>query len=168
MWIEKYECGSPANRDDSLTWLGLSFKDSSRLCFYYFSIGILQPACTTWGQLPTSSIQHKAAYLFGPTLPCSSVVISLFQSKVHLLLLYSCGLRWQGWRHMRMLVKSLTKPVRIFRRIVTSGLLLPNWRKPMETPRWWRKSLTEPSHLLGLMVWKSTESNGYRYLLGLG
>lgn len=66
-----------------------------------------------------------------------------------------------------MLVKSLTKPVRISQRIVTSGLLLPSWRKPMETPRWWRKSLTEPSRLLGPTVWKSTESNGYRYFLGV-
>lgn len=69
---------------------------------------------------------------------------------------------------MRTLVKSSTKPVRIFQQIVTSGLLLPSWKKPMETPRWWRKSSTEPSHPLGLTGWKSTESNGYRYGLGLG
>lgn len=132
--------------------------------FLLSSIGVPQPPCSAWGLLPTSSKQREAAYLCGLTLPYSSLVISLFSSPIHLLLLCSCGWRWQGWRHMRTLVKSLTKPARTSPRIGTSGSLLPNWRKPMETPRWWRKSLTEPSHLSGLTGWKSTGSSGYRYV----
>lgn len=72
-WYEQKIC-SPANGGDisiwwSIRWLGLCFNGRSRLCFYCFSIDILQPACTTWGQLPASSKQPEAGYLFRLTLP---------------------------------------------------------------------------------------------------